>query len=183
MLALRLTVRLSFILALLVVGCVELPTKAYDNPLDQQTQSEEGIEPPALVFAPDSVSVSSGNAVTVNVFIMGADSLRGAHLQIDYDNSLVSFTTATIGDLFSGGTESIILTEDDSDNGLLDVYVSFVGASSLSVSGNGNIANITFSTLAVGKTVLTFTSASELADPDDNPIQIKGYGEGVIDAK
>jgi hypothetical protein len=75
------------------------------------------------------------------------------------------------------------MAEDDNDNGLLDVYVSFGGAGSLSVSGNGNIANITFSTLTVGKTVLTFTSASELADPDDNPIEIKGYGEGVIDAK
>jgi hypothetical protein len=114
---------------------------------------------------------------------MGADSLMGAHLQIEYDNSLVSFTTVTIGNFFSGGTESFVMAEDDSDNGLLDVYVSFGGGSSLSVSGNGNIANITFNTLAVGKTVLTFTSASELADPDDNAIEIKGYGEGVIDAK
>ena len=179
----RLTVRLSFILALLVVGCVELPTEAYDNPLDKQAQSEDGIESPALVFAPDSVSVSPGNAVTVNAFVMGAENLRGAHLQIDYDNSLVSFTTVTIGDLFNGGTESFVMAEDDNENGLLDVYVSFGGASSLSVSGNGNISNITFSTLAVGKTVLTFTSASELADPDDNTIEIKGYGEGVIDAK
>jgi len=179
---LHLTVRRFLLLFLLIAGCVELPTKAYDNPLDQQTQSEEGIEPPALVFAPDSVSVTSGNAVTVNAFVMGADSLMGAHLQIEYDNSLVSFTTVTIGNFFSGGTESFVMAEDDSDNGLLDVYVSFGGGSSLSVSGNGNIAYITFSTLAVGKTVLTFTSASELADPDDNPIQIKGYGEGVIDA-
>ena len=179
----HLTVRRFLLLFLLIAGCVELPTKAYDNPLDQQTQSEEGIEPPALVFAPDSVSVTSGNAVTVNAFVMGADSLMGAHLQIDYDNSLVSFTTVTIGNFFSGGTESFVMAEDDNDNGLLDVYVSFGGAGSLSVSGNGNIANITFSTLTVGKTVLTFTSASELADPDDNPIQIKGYGEGVIDAK
>ena len=178
-----LTVRHFLLLSLLIAGCVELPTKAYDNPLDQQTQSEEGIEPPALVFAPDSVSVTSGNAVTVNAFVMGADSLMGAHLQIEYDNSLVSFTTVTIGNFFSGGTESFVMAEDDSDNGLLDVYVSFGGGSSLSVSGNGNIANITFNTLAVGKTVLTFTSASELADPDDNAIEIKGYGEGVIDAK
>ena len=178
----HLTVRRFLLLFLLIAGCVELPTKAYDNPLDQQTQSEEGIESPALVFSPDSVSVTSGNAVTVNAFVMGADSLMGAHLQIEYDNSLVSFTTVTIGNFFSGGTESFVMAEDDSDNGLLDVYVSFGGGSSLSVSGNGNIANITFSTLAVGKTVLTFTSASELADPDDNPIQIKGYGEGVIDA-
>ena len=179
----RLTVRYFLLLALLIVGCIELPTEAYENPLDDEEQAREGIESSALVFSPDSVSVSSGNAVTVNAFVMGAENLRGAHLQIDYDNSLVSFTTATIGNLFSGGSESIILTEDDSDNGLLDVYVSFVGAGSLSVSGNGNIANITFSTLAVGTTVLTFTSASELADPDDNAIQIKGYGEGVIDAK
>ncbi len=165
-----------------MVGCVELPTEAYDNPLDQQTQSEKGIESPALIFSPDSVSVNSGNAVTVNAFVMGAENLRGAHLQIGYDNSLVSFTAVTIGDLFSGGTESLVITEDDNDKGLLNVYVSFGGASSLSVSGNGNIANITFSTLAVGKTVLTFTSASELADPDDNTIDIKGYGEGLIDA-
>ena len=179
----RLTVRHFLLLSLLIAGCVELPTEVYENPLDDEEQAKEGIEPPALIFSPDSVSVSSGNAVTVNVFVMGADSLRGAHLQIDYDNSLVSFTTVTIGDLFSGGTESFVMAEDDNDNGLLDVYVSFGGAGSLSVSGNGNIANITFSTLTVGKTVLTFTSASELADPDDNPIEIKGYGEGVIDAK
>ena len=180
----RLTVRHFFLLSVLIVSCVEqLPTEVYENPLDDEEQAREGIESPALVFSPDSVSVSSGNAVTVNAFVMGADSLRGAHLQIEYDNSLVSFTTVTIGNFFSGGTESFVMAEDDSDNGLLDVYVSFGGGSSLSVSGNGNIANITFSTLAVGKTVLTFTSASELADPDDNPIQIKGYGEGVIDAQ
>ena len=150
----RLTVRLFFIFILLVAGCVELPTEAS---LDRQGPSqEEELEPPALVFLPDSVSVSSGNAVTVNAYVMGVENLRGAHLQINYDNSLVSFTTATIGDLFNGGTESIILTEDDSNNGLLNVYISFVGADSLSVSGNGNIANITFSTLAAGKTVLTF---------------------------
>jgi hypothetical protein len=171
------------LLSLLIAGCVELPTEVYENPLDDEEQAKEGIEPPALIFSPDSVSVSSGNAVTVNVFVMGADSLRGAHLQIDYDNSLVSFTTVTIGDLFSGGTESFVMAEDDNDNGLLDVYVSFGGAGSLSVSGNGNIANITFSTLTVGKTVLTFTSASELADPNDNAIEINGYGEGVIDAQ
>ena len=170
-------------LSLLIAGCVELPTEAYENPLDDEEQAREGIEPPALIFSPDSVSVSSGNAVTVNAFVMGAENLRGAHLQIDYDNSLVSFTTVTIGDLFSGGTESFVMAENDNDNGLLDVYVSFGGASSLSVSGNGNIANITFSTLAVGKTVLTFTSASELADPDDNAIEIKGYGEGVVHAQ
>jgi len=181
---LPLTVRHFLLLSLLIVGCVEqLPTEVYENPLDDEEQAREGIESPALVFSPDSVSVSSGNAVTVNAFVMGADSLRGAHLQIEYDNSLVSFTTVTIGNFFSGGTESFVMAEDDNDNGLLDVYVSFGGASSLSVSGNGNIANITFSTLAVGKTVLTFTSASELADPDDNAIEIKGYGEGVIDAK
>ena len=178
-----LTVRHFLLLTFLIAGCVELPTEAYENPLDDEEQSKEGIESPALVFAPDSVSVSSGNAVTVNAFVMGADSLRGAHLQIQYDTSLVSFTTLTIGEMFNGGTESFVMAEDDNDNGLLDVYVSFGGASSLSVSGNGNIANITFSTLAVGKTVLTFTSASELADPDDNAIEIKGYGEGVIDAQ
>jgi hypothetical protein len=151
--------------------------------LDQQTQSEEVIEPPALVFAPDSVSVTSGNAVTVNAFVMGADSLMGAHLQIEYDNSLVSFTTVTIGNFSAVALNLSSWLKMTVTTGCWMFMSPLEGGSSLSVSGNGNIANITFSTLAVGKTVLTFTSASELADPDDNPIQIKGYGEGVIDAK
>ena len=30
---------------------------------------------------------------------------------------------------------------------------------------------------------LTFDSACELVDPDDNPIQIRGFGEGVVNAQ
>ena len=51
------------------------------------------------------------------------------------------------------------------------------------VSDTGNVS-ISGSTVTISRnTTLTYSADCELADPDDNPIQIKGYGEGVIDAK
>ena len=51
-----------------------------------------------------------------------------------------------------------------------------------SVSGTGSLAIITFSTKAAGKTTLIYSTDSILLDPDSNPIEIKSFGEGVIDA-
>ena len=42
---------------------------------------------------------------------------------------------------------------------------------------------VVFNTKLPGQTVLEYLPESELADPDDNPIEIKGFGEGVIDAQ
>jgi hypothetical protein len=39
-----------------------------------------------------------------------------------------------------------------------------------------------FSTTTPGQSTLSYSSESEFSDPDDNPIEIKGFGEGVIDA-
>jgi hypothetical protein len=35
----------------------------------------------------------------------------------------------------------------------------------------------------VGKTTLIYSTDSILLDPDSNPIEIKSFGEGVIDAQ
>jgi len=43
--------------------------------------------------------------------------------------------------------------------------------------------NIVFSASASGVSSLTYSSDCELVDPDDNPIEIKSFGEGVVNAQ
>jgi hypothetical protein len=43
--------------------------------------------------------------------------------------------------------------------------------------------NIVFSASASGTSSLIYSTDCELADPDDNPIEIKGFGEGVVNAQ
>ena len=39
---------------------------------------------------------------------------------------------------------------------------------------------VVFNTKLPGQTVLEYLPESELADPDSNPIEIKGFGEGQV---
>ena len=155
----------------------------YDNPLDIEAAKEEGIETPALVFFPDSVSVNTGSSVSIQVFAMEVENMAGAHIQLTYDNANLSLSSVKAGDLFKGGTEPLFFYEDDAASGVLDVYTFYLGTDSASVSGTGNLANLIFSTTARGQSVLRYTPESELVDSDDVPIVIYGFGEGVIDAK
>jgi len=43
--------------------------------------------------------------------------------------------------------------------------------------------SIVFSASAGGVSSLTYSSDCELADPDDNAIEIKGFGFGVVNAQ
>ena len=161
----------------------EVPDLGLTNPLDSETAAETGMSTPALVFFPDSVSVSLGLSVPTKVYAMEVENLGVAHVQFSYNPDLLSVTSITAGDFFQGSQDPIFLVEDDAEAGTIDIYTSFLGAEATSVSGTGSLAVITFSTKAAGKTILEYSTDSILLDPDSNPIDIKGYGEGVIDAQ
>ena len=161
----------------------EVPVLGLTNPLDSETASETGLSTPALVFFPDSVSVSLGLSVPTKVYAMEVENLGVAHVQFSYNNDLLSVTSITAGDFFQGSQDPIFLVDDDAEAGTIDIYTSFLGTETTSVSGTGSLAIITFSTKAVGKTTLIYSTDSVLLDPNSNLIEIKGYGEGLIDAQ
>jgi len=169
-------------LFILLVGCVELPTESFTNPLDAEEQVSKGIEPPALIFMPDTMNVNVGNPVTARVFIMGSENLRGVHLRIGYDAAALAVSSAEIGDYFPAGAQSIFVYEDHSTEGYVDIYTSYVGSDSLSTNGNANLANVVFNSTLAGETKLEFKAETELVDPVDSPIAIKGLGVGVVNA-
>ena len=160
----------------------EVPDLGLTNPLDSETASETGLSTPALVFFPDSVSVSLGLSVPTKVYAMEVENLGIAHVQLIYNSDLLSVTSIAAGDFFQGIQEPIFLEDNDADNGTIDIYTSFLGTEANSVSGTGSLAIITFSTKAAGKTILQYSTDSIFLDPDSNPIDIKGFGTGVIEA-
>ncbi len=49
--------------------------------------------------------------------------------------------------------------------------------------GTGDVALITFRPTLSGESQVQFTAESELLDPQDVPIEIKGLGTGVVNAQ
>ena len=168
---------------LLFISCDqgEVPTKSLDNPLDTEAASEKGINTPALVFFPDSASASIGSTVSMEVYVMGVEKLGMAYIKINYDDSRLSLSTINPGDFLQGSQNLFIY--DNNVAGVIDIYTSFLGPDSSHVSGTGNMAYLVFQAKTPGVSKVTYSTDSEFADSDDNPIQIRGFGEGVIDAQ
>ena len=58
-----------FVILLLgfLLSC-EVPTEAYDNPLDEEVAQEKGIDTPALVFFPDKFEgLTAGTSISVQL--------------------------------------------------------------------------------------------------------------------
>ena len=168
---------------LLFISCDqgEVPTKSLDNPLDTEAASEKGINTPALVFFPDSASASIGSTVSMEVYVMGVEKLGMAYIKINYDDSRLSLSAINPGD-FLQGSQNLFLY-DNSVAGVIDIYTSFLGPDSSHVSGTGNMAYLVFQAKTPGASKVTYSTDSEFADSDDNPIEIKGFGEGVVNAQ
>ena len=166
----------------LLLSC-EVPTEAYDNPLDEEVAAEKGIDTPALVFFPDKFEdLTAGNSISVQLFALEVPDVAGAYIQLAYDKSKISIGNVNAGDFF--GSAPIFIYEDDSENGLLNIYSSFLGSdSSSTVSGTGNLATLVLGTITAGQSTLNYTIESQIVDAQDNPIVLNGLGEGVIDVQ
>ena len=161
----------------------EVPTASLNNSLDAESAAQEGIDTPALVFFPDNISTGLGGSVAFELFVMEVENLTGASIKLKYDPAKLELSSVNAGTFFTGGNAPIFLVENDSDNGILHINTFYLGPENLSVSGTGELAMVVFNTKLPGQSTLSYSTESELADPDDNPIEIKGFGEGVIDAQ
>ncbi len=175
--------RLTLSLLCVFLAMCEVPTEVYDNPLDEEAAEEEGIETPALVFFPDKFEVTAGSSISVQLYALKVTGVAGAHIQLAYDKSLVSVSSVNVGDFFSASSEPVFIYEDNPDAGILDIYTSFLGADSATVSGTGNMATLVLGTLTSGASTIAYTSESELVDRHDNTVELKGLGQGEINAQ
>ena len=166
---------------ILFLGC-ELSEGVFENPLDREVASSNGISPPALVFYPDIISTNAGAGAPASVYAMEISGVGMAEIEINYDPNKVSVGSVAKGELFDGGNPPFFYYEDDSA-GSLTIYVGYLGPNGNSISGTGNIANIIFNTLSAGSSEISISTASKILDPDAQSITLNGYGKGTIDAQ
>ena len=166
---------------ILFLGC-ELSEGVFENPLDREVASSNGISPPALVFYPDIISTNAGAGAPTSVYAMEINGVGMAEIEINYDPNKVSVGSVAKGELFDGGNPPFFHYEDDSA-GSLTIYIGYLGFNGNSVSGTGNIVNIIFNTLSAGQSQISISSTSRILDPDAKAITLNGYGKGTIDAQ
>ena len=153
----------------------------FDNPLDDDVVE---YNLPALTLFPIEIDATVNSNFNVNVFAMGVENLAGSYVRLNYDKTMLQVSSAEIGILFEDAVQDpAFIFEDDSQNGWIDIHTSFLGSDSVSISGTGSLAEIIFTSLLAGESTLTFDAVCELVDPDDNPIEIKGFGEGMVNAE
>ena len=169
--------RITLLILLLLVAC-DVPTEDYNNPLD----IEVGMATPALVIFPNEVNVNIGETFTVSVYALDVENVAGAYIKLDYDQNKLLLMTINPGTFFSDLQDPIYFTETQ-NSGTIELYTAFLGADSSSVSGTGSFMSIVFSASAGGVSSITYSPDCELADPDDNPIEIKDFGFGVVNAQ
>ena len=172
--------KIVHITLLLFMAC-EIPTESYENPLDVEAANDRGIELPALVFFPDVITVNSGATFTVFVYGLMFENLGGSSIWVEFDKNRIQISSVIKGDIFvDSQNEPIFFTELNNDDGLIKITTSFLGGDSTAIDVTGSIAQLTFSTVATGASTITFGSQSEMVNPEDEALEIKGYGEASI---
>ena len=155
----------------------------FTNPLDPVTAEETGFETPAVVFFPATATTSVGGGVTLDIHAMEVDSIAGSHIQVSYNKAKLALLGLSQGSFYDGAPEMLFYYEDDTNVGLIDIYSGFLGVDSAYVSGTGQLASMVFTTISAGVSTVSFTVLSEFVDPQDNPIEILGYGTSEVVAE
>ena len=94
---------------------------------------------------------------------------------------MIKIISAEAGSFFLRSQKPIFIYEDNGQ-GILDIYVFFMSSEKTN-SGTGQIANIIVKLLQPGSSEISITTESEILDPKDVEIPIKGFGKGTINAK
>ena len=172
---------ITMFILLLLMACEEVPEEVYDNPLDIEAITEEGIETPALMFFPDEININTKEIFTVSVYALDVQNVAGAYININYDQDKLLLIAINPGTFFSDLQDPLYFSETQ-NSGKIELYTVFFGADSSSVSDTGSFFSIMFAASESGVSSLTYSTNCELVDPDDNQIEIKGFGEGVVNA-
>ena len=170
---------ITMFILLLLMAFEEVPEEVYDNPLDIEAITEEGIETPALMFFPDEININTNEIFTVSVYALDVQNVAGAYININYDQDKLLLIAINPGTFFSDLQDPLYFSETQ-NSGKIELYTVFFGADSSSVSGTGSFFSIMFAASESGVSSLTYGTDCELVNPNDNQIEIKGFGEGLV---
>ncbi len=161
----------------------EVHDPIFDNSLDLEVAASKGIVPPAIVFFPDRVETTAGRPAHVDVYAMKVNNVGMAQIPVHYDAAKLSVKSVKAGSLFEDENPPFFVTDNDTQNGILTIYITFLGGSGNAVGGTGDIAKIEFSAKSSGEAPIMISQESIILDPKANPLTLKAYGKGIIDVE
>ncbi len=92
---------ITIFILLLLIACEKAPEEVYDNPLDIEAITEEGIETPALMFFPDEININTNEIFTVSVYALDVKNVAGAYININYDQDKLLLIAINTGTFFT----------------------------------------------------------------------------------
>ena len=171
-------INLFFITFSLILLSCDLTEAELDN---CQDIANYDIELPGIGLCPESSSGSVNDNIEISISVLDISDTGGAQIQIKYTPSMIKIVSAEAGNFFLRSQKPIFIYEDDGQ-AILDIYVFFMSSEKTN-SGTGQIANIIVKLLQSGSSEISITTESELLDPKDIEVPIKGFGKGIINAK
>ena len=178
----------SFILLLLFSNCT-IYEKELDNPNDNNANEEIGVYPPSIVFFPKQQTKTISDSISLGAYIVFSDtsiiSFSGAHLNIEYDNSLLEIDSIAPGwigpgSLTDSNKTTPLFTYTESQ-GILDIYAYYLSTSEIAIDSLTHIAEIWFKPLSAGESTVRYdTSQCQIIKYDDTIIPINGVRDASI---
>ena len=119
----------------------------------------------------------------IEIYSLGFENLAGANIRVEYDKNRLEILSIIPGTIFEDINQApIFFTEQNQANGWATITSSYLGGQTTSVGQEGSVAQLTFTSIVSGQSTLTFGLECEMVNPDDETIQINGFGQAVITA-
>ena len=146
----------------------------------------DAVQGPSFKFFNRHYSVEPGELFIVNIFAEDVEDLFAAQIQIDYDSGMLEVMAVVGFDaetdfLRKNGGEVVLFSEIDSDLNRIMIDIGIWSGDPAGVSGTGAMIAIRFKALVFGPTLLRFNKDSQMRSPDNIPITISDFPEGLVE--
>ena len=129
---------------------------------------------------PANLTITPSKDFTVELKVTSITNLKAYSVTLSYDPTLLSLQEVTEGTFFSSEGETFFYRDIDNQEGSVLIDCAILGRD-LSVSGEGTLANLSFTCLKAGETGITF----EFTDTRDtyNKTMVTTKRDAVIKSK
>ena len=147
----------KLIISLLILSLVLISTGCLNRliPVTPELTSpvgEEGV----LYLQPANLNLIPGQDFTVELKATSITDLKGYSVTLSYDPTLISLQEVTEGPFFSAKGKTFFYEKADDKKGTILIDCALLGKN-LSTSGEGTLATLSFTSLKVGSTNITFS--------------------------
>ena len=138
---------LALFIILIIPGCNGIRL----TPILPENQEQEGV----LYLEPTNLTVIPGQDFTVELKVASITNLKGYSVILSYDPALLSLQEVVEGSFLSAKNKTFFYMGVDDNKGSILIDCAILGPKG-SVSGEGTLATLSFTSLKVGSTSLTF---------------------------